>query len=795
MNQKDTKNFAYDAFISYRHVDPDRQYAKWLHKALETYKVPGDLVQKGFPPRIKKIFRDEEELPASSDLSREIDNALESSRFLIVVSSPRIIESIWCDAEVKKFRELGRHDKIIALLIEGEPSESFLPSLCEIRHQIKNEDGSIEEKIEAVEPLAADVRPSREESQRELKSLAKLRILACILGCKFDDLRKRELRRKQRKMAIFGTLMALLVIIFASLTIFAMKERDRAREAENLAHENKKEALEALALNRQEHSKTLYDHGEQYLDKGFIEEGLSFLSHSLKIWPENKYSRDRLLYEIYHRRWLLSQNSQEIPLISKVKNERSRTYQLSNSEQLQLFITAGQDDEDLYFTLKDNNWEKSESFDIQYPDYKLEKIISNGSTTLETEEIEGPKGFQNLTLSNGVKNIKTHGLAKFSEDKTKIAIAGFAESGEERYFSKGHIYLNIYDCKTLKNLFSSSFLTTKFSDIHQLQWDGSNVLILSKDDDREYFQLDIVDIESENILIHNSIIPVTSLNTMVMFETDSEGQEHHDANSLVSFKNGLLTVYSLWGYPEVNKITKTEYTLSQEIAQPIVEKKKVIVEPPIPDDSSFHSIHDGSGLSAQITQRGVLLRDKNGKIIRKIRPVVLTGEGGRQINEVTFSPDGHYLLVKGLSAGGGVDDWEIYSKDGDQILPVCFPRDYSEAIYLPHSMMNFYGKNFKGWTTDGKFLVFHGPVSYTKKEGRVKKPDHYLPFIFCETPPPGEFLEAVNALIKIDFHDNGQFLINSSENFFTELKKFQKSFPKNEYSEFLNNFLSEQKLD
>ena len=98
MNQKDTKNFAYDAFISYRHVDPDRQYAKWLHKALETYKVPGDLVQKGFPPRIKKIFRDEEELPASSDLSREIDNALESSRFLIVVSSPRIIESIWCDA-------------------------------------------------------------------------------------------------------------------------------------------------------------------------------------------------------------------------------------------------------------------------------------------------------------------------------------------------------------------------------------------------------------------------------------------------------------------------------------------------------------------------------------------------------------------------------------------------------------------------------------------------------------------------------------------------------------------------
>lgn len=789
MNQDNTENYTYDAFISYRHVDPDRQYAKWLHKALETYKVPGDLVQKGYPPRIKKIFRDEEELPASSDLSREIDKALESSRFLIVVSSPRIIESIWCDAEVQKFRELDRHDKIIALLIEGEPSESFLPSLCEIRHQVKNDDGTTTEKIEAVEPLAADVRPSREESQRELKSLAKLRILACILGCKFDDLRKRELRRKQRKMAIFGTLMALLVIVFASLTVFALRERDRARDAEKLAHQNKKEALEALALNRQEHSKTLYDHGEQYLDKGFIEEGLSFLSHSLKVWPENKYSRDRLLYEIFHRRWLISQNSQEIPLINKVENESSRTYQLSSSGQLQLYITAGQDDEDLYYVFENSNWVKRDSFDIQQVDYNLEKIVSVGNTTLKAEEIEGPKGYQNLTLSNGEKTIKTHGLARLSQDGSKIAVAGFAETQQDRYFSEGHIYFNIYDSASLSNLFNTSYLTTKFSDIHQIEWDGSNVLIVSKDDDREYYQLDIVDTKTGNLLIHNSIIPVTSLNSIIMYETDSEEQEHHDANSLISFKDGLLTVYSLWGHPKVNKITQRKYVISQETTPPILENKKVIVEPPIPDDSNFHSIHEGSGLSAQITQRGVLLRDNNGKIIRKIRPVVLTGEGGRQINEVTFSPDGHYLLVKGFSAGGGVDDWEIYSKEGDQILPVCFPRDYSEAIYLPYNMMDFFGKNFKGWTEDGKFLVFHGPESYTKKEGKVKKPDHYLPFIFCETPPPGEFLDVVNALIKIDFHDNGQFLINTSENFLTELKKFKNKYAKSEYAEFFGKFL------
>jgi len=30
----------YAAFISYRHTEPDRTWAKWLHRALETYRTP-----------------------------------------------------------------------------------------------------------------------------------------------------------------------------------------------------------------------------------------------------------------------------------------------------------------------------------------------------------------------------------------------------------------------------------------------------------------------------------------------------------------------------------------------------------------------------------------------------------------------------------------------------------------------------------------------------------------------------------------------------------------------------------
>ena len=52
--------FLYNAFISYRHVDRDRQWAAWLINALERYRIPRALQKKGFPARLRKIFRDED---------------------------------------------------------------------------------------------------------------------------------------------------------------------------------------------------------------------------------------------------------------------------------------------------------------------------------------------------------------------------------------------------------------------------------------------------------------------------------------------------------------------------------------------------------------------------------------------------------------------------------------------------------------------------------------------------------------------------------------------------------------
>jgi MTH538 TIR-like domain (DUF1863) len=78
------------AFISYRHTEPDCRWAKWLHSALERYRVPKQLArQLGVSGRVGRIFRDEEELAAASDLSAGIREALQNSEYLIVVCSPR----------------------------------------------------------------------------------------------------------------------------------------------------------------------------------------------------------------------------------------------------------------------------------------------------------------------------------------------------------------------------------------------------------------------------------------------------------------------------------------------------------------------------------------------------------------------------------------------------------------------------------------------------------------------------------------------------------------------------------
>jgi len=197
--------YKYNAFISYRQVDRDRKVANRLHQELEKYKIPKALVKQGFPSKLSKVFKDVDELSANPNLSEAIYEALRESEYLIVICSPRTQESKWISQEIDIFIKLGRTDKVLTLIIEGEIEES-IPSLLR--------GGTL--------PLAADIRNSHHLPSLKKISIAKLRLIAPIIGCDYDDLFQRDEKRKREFImtvtVIFSVVMLVLAIIFGKLS-------------------------------------------------------------------------------------------------------------------------------------------------------------------------------------------------------------------------------------------------------------------------------------------------------------------------------------------------------------------------------------------------------------------------------------------------------------------------------------------------------------------------------------------------------------------------------------------------
>jgi MTH538 TIR-like domain (DUF1863) len=203
----------YAAFVSYRHMPRDRQWAICIMSQLETYRTPKALQREAFPDRIGHLFRDEDEIPASSDLSDQIKDALARSDHLIVVCSPDTPASRWVRREIELFQEMGKGERIIPLLIAGEPDESFPPELRRRRIARAGDDGTAEVTFEEIEPIAADVRPRGDERRARTERRALLRFAAALLGCRFDDLARRDEERakaqlRQRLGAAAAVLMA-----------------------------------------------------------------------------------------------------------------------------------------------------------------------------------------------------------------------------------------------------------------------------------------------------------------------------------------------------------------------------------------------------------------------------------------------------------------------------------------------------------------------------------------------------------------------------------------------------------
>ncbi len=231
----------YLAFISYRHADnteEDRQWATWLHQQLEVYDIPADLIGatnlRGelIPERIYPVFRDEISLPADADLSNAVTLALDRSRFLIILCSPRAVQSHYVNQEILHFKQSGKEERIIAAMIFGEPNASIDEAKQDNPEDVRTQecfpealqyeldsDGALN-KHKRTEPIAADFRlpdgsegatnpnaykrqllqdgHSKADAERlaqryeEQLDNAKLKIIAGILGVRLEQLTQRD---------------------------------------------------------------------------------------------------------------------------------------------------------------------------------------------------------------------------------------------------------------------------------------------------------------------------------------------------------------------------------------------------------------------------------------------------------------------------------------------------------------------------------------------------------------------------------------------------------------------------
>ncbi len=219
-------NFTYDAFISYRHTDPDGYVAKKLHKELEALKIPSNikkqLLKENPNSRVKitRVFRDEEELPLVSNLADPIVEAINNSDFLIVICSPRLKESIWCKKEIDTFLSIKDRNHVLAVLVEGEPSESFPEALLYREVEVTNPDGTTSIVREPTEPLAADVRATTNKERDKKIKAEVLRLAAPMFGVNFDDLRQRHKEQRMRRIMSISIACSLVFLIFGIVSTF-----------------------------------------------------------------------------------------------------------------------------------------------------------------------------------------------------------------------------------------------------------------------------------------------------------------------------------------------------------------------------------------------------------------------------------------------------------------------------------------------------------------------------------------------------------------------------------------------
>ncbi len=310
----DSERPKYWAFISYSHRDAAA--ARWLHRALERYRLPTALVGSTcrdgkVPKRLYPIFRDRDELATSAHLSTAIESSLTASRNLIVVCSPQSAASAWVNEEVRRFKVLRGEDRVFCLIVDGEPGseqECFCPAL---RYRL---DASGQPGSEPTEPLAADLRDAGDGKRGSL-----LKLITGLLGLNYDQLARRDLRRRQRLLVAALAASVAVATVMTGLAVVAIRARDAAR-IESLKAERVKSFVVSVF---EEQSPLDRGNAERMAPKQLIQNAVRRLDEELS---EEPAVRAELLHTLGGIQTNLGDGAAAEPVLRRAVDERRRLF-------------------------------------------------------------------------------------------------------------------------------------------------------------------------------------------------------------------------------------------------------------------------------------------------------------------------------------------------------------------------------------------------------------------------------------------------------------------------------------
>ena len=150
--------------------------------------------------------------------------ALRDAMFLIVACSPASAKSKWVGEEILAFKRMHGESRVLALIVDGEPYDSERPGGGDLecfprplRYKL-GPDGALSDV--PAEPIAADMR-----ADKDGKRLAKLKLIAGLVGVRLDDIAQRENQRRVQRLTILASASFAGMILAGGLALYANAQR------------------------------------------------------------------------------------------------------------------------------------------------------------------------------------------------------------------------------------------------------------------------------------------------------------------------------------------------------------------------------------------------------------------------------------------------------------------------------------------------------------------------------------------------------------------------------------------